>query len=178
MRLVTAIVVWLLLLGGMRLYMEHRQEASSVSDATNPSLESVRRGNATGAFALEILPSFALEPDPFALLAAPADAAPSLVVRLNGAEVLRRDERVEADTPLRIQPVDGLLEGANEFHIEANPPLQEHDRPHAVRIRLTRDGRTVAEQTLWAEPGTPIADTFTALVEAGPPGAESDDHAH
>jgi hypothetical protein len=67
---------------------------------------------------------------------------------------------LEAITPLRIEPLLGLVEGTNEIYLEASPPIEQVGKSQAVRVQILRDGQTVAEQTFWSAPGGKVADTL------------------
>lgn len=160
MRPMVAVLIWVVLVGGFTLYVNTREPVKTV--------QAIGHRTAEGAYALEITPSFAAEPDPFALRADRETEAPAVVLMVNGKEVLRIVQRIEPGIPIRVEPVPGLVQGDNEFSIEANPPLTATRMAHAVRVRLLHDERTIAERSFWSEPGSRIAETFQINVIAEP----------
>jgi hypothetical protein len=152
MRLVVAAVVWMAMVGGLALFMNHRV---AVAPAQRLDLR-----EAAGVFRLEVTPSFEAQPDPFALVTEEGGRPAALRVLLNGAEVVRLDETVAGGGAVVVEPVPGLTEGRNEFFVEANPPVEHADKSHAVRVRLSRDGKPLADQTFWSEPGIRLTASF------------------
>jgi hypothetical protein len=147
MRLVLSAAYWAVIVGGVALFIAQR-------DARRAAPVYVAE-EAKGIFALDAVVSFSAEPDPFALDTGGAKAA-GLVVRLNGRDVLR-EEKLKAGVAARAEAVTGVVVGKNELFVEANPPTDQLDRAHAVRVRVLRDGVPVAEATVWSEPGMPVA---------------------
>lgn len=157
MRLALVAAIWIVLLGGLVLFMHSREENTQTLEMIFES--------AAAKYGLELVTTFAVEPDPFALQTDASDAPAALLVRLNGKEVMRKSKRLERGAPIKLESVPDLLRGHNEFYIEANPPLEQSSGANAVRMRLLRDGSPIAEKTLWAEPGGKIAATFSVTVE-------------
>ncbi len=169
MRLVVAAVVWMTMVGGLSAFMNHRV---AVAPAQRLDLR-----EATGVFRLEVTPSFEAQPDPFALITEEGERPAALRVSLNGSEVVRLDETVAGGGAIVVEPVPGLVEGRNEFFIEANPPVEHADKSHAVRVRLTQDGKPLADRTFWSEPGIRLTASFEAdLTLEQPP--EENRHGH
>ncbi|MFH1116051.1 MAG: hypothetical protein V1792_19225 [Pseudomonadota bacterium] len=166
MRPALAVIIWVLLIGGLAVYMQSR-ETASVGAA-------YKLHGAEGVFALRITTTFAAEPDPFALQTE-RNEAPALLVKLNGSEILRITDRVDAGTPIEVKPVPGLIDGRNEFYLEANPPLGSANLSYAVRVQLFRDGQLITERSLWSEPGARIASTVLISVTKEP---ASEDNPH
>jgi hypothetical protein len=148
MRFLLVLLVWVVFVGGVTVYVMKRETVQSVDER--------KREEARSAFALELTTSFDVTPDPFAL---ETKESTGIVVRAGGRAIAQRDE-LEAGTTLRIAPIPGLIQGSNEFYIEANPPLDESNRPHALQIRILRGDVLVVERILWAEPGSRVASTF------------------
>ncbi len=171
MRPLLAAAIVAALIGGVSLYMNARETAG-------PAREFVL-ASAGGGFELEVTPSFAVEPDPFALTSGAGGAVPSaLRVQVNGREVLNRTGRMEAGQAVRVAPVAGLVVGENEFFLEANPPLDQAGRAHAVRVRVLRDGAEVADRSFWSGAGGRIAVTFRLSVDATPARKTKEPHDH
>lgn len=155
MRPAFAVIIWVVLIGGLTVYMQSRDTAAVGVTYKPPRAE--------GVFALQVTTTFAVEPDPFALRTGQTEAS-ALLVKLNGSEILRRADRVQAGTPIRVEPVPGLIDGRNEFYLEANPPVGLANLSYAVRVQLFRDGQLVADRSLWSEPGSRIASSFQVSV--------------
>ncbi len=155
MRPALAIIIWVILIGGLTAYMQSRETAAVGV--------SYKLHSAEGVYALQITTTFDVEPDPFALRTDENEAS-ALLVKLNGKEILRRSDRVQAGTPIRVEPVPGLTGGRNEFYLEANPPVSLANLSYAVRVQLFRDGQLIADRSLWSEPGSRIASTFQVSV--------------
>ncbi|AFM26949.1 hypothetical protein [Desulfomonile tiedjei] len=169
MRPILAILVWILILGGVAGYLHTREDKRAVAE--------FRPTAAAGHFTLEIVATTKLEPDPFALLAHPDDKPMSLIVKINGEQVLAKDDNQAQGTPLRLEDVQGLTEGQNELYVEANPPLESAGRAHAYRVTIKRDGETIAEETLWSEPGLRLATSLSLNIPPADHEAKTD-HGH
>jgi hypothetical protein len=130
---------------------------------------------ATGVFSLEVVTTFAVEPDPFALTVA-GNQPSALLVRVNGKDVIRKTDRLEPGAPLRVESVAGIVDGKNEFYLEANPPVASTAQYNAVRMRVLRDGQVLGERSSWSESGARIADTFALAVAAEPRKEHAHDH--
>lgn len=170
MRLIAAVVISSLILGGLGLFIEKRDRRSA-SDVVERRIEA-----AEGKFSVDVTLSFSpATSDPFAVATERAEKKPVVVVRLNGSDLLSALEAPPAGELISIEKVDGVNIGENEFLVEADPPLSEANRAHAVRVRVLRDGQPIAEQTTWSEPGTRLVARFRLNVPAAKPAAE---HTH
>jgi hypothetical protein len=159
-RLALVAAIWVLVMGGTALFLR----LDTPGAGPRPLLP--RPETVTGDHALEITTSFALAPDPFALTA-DADQGRALTVRLSG-RIVHEADAMPPEGVLRISPIPGLLEGANEFHVQATPPADQGDRPevrHALRLRFLRGAEVVAERTFWAARGAPVSGSLHVLLE-------------
>lgn len=159
MRIALAALIWLIMVGGLTLYIQQRDRR----------LPPAIRAPATEAapmeeYALEITPTFSPEPDPFALQGDPAAAA-SLLVRLGERELYRSGQPLPAGKTLSVHPVAGLVVGHNELYLQATPPLSEALMDHAVRVRLLQGNRELFDQTLWGVSGARVAGTIPFTLE-------------
>jgi hypothetical protein len=169
MRPLIAVVIWVVLVGGLVLFVQSREAVETA--------QSFRLVPVQGTYALEITPTFAAEPDPFALRVEDEEQPSALTVKLNGKEVLRLTDRVDAGASIRVEPLRGLVEGGNELYLEANPPTKEAGRSHAVRVRVLRDGIPLSDRSFWSGQGSKIATTLR--VNTIPGGQQEEDgHAH
>jgi hypothetical protein len=151
------------MLGGLSLYIYQRDRHAPV-----PVQAPVTHEVSSQDFILEITPTFSPELDPFALQGDAGDAT-SLVVRTAQRELFRAEGGLERGVPIRVQPVRGLVEGRNELYLQAQPPVGEAHRDHAVRVRLLWGNREIFDETLWGLKGANVTGTIpftlTATVE-------------
>ena len=164
MRPFLVVLLTVAVLGGTKWFIDSHQPVDD-----GPSLQLIQ---APGDFTVEVTLSFDAGPDEFSL---DETDAPSLLLQLNGVEVLRRADTIPAEeSPLRIQSVDGLVVGRNEFYLEVSPADTSSIQPRAVRVRVFKDGTPIAKETLWPEPGDVIQGTI-ALEVVSESEDESDD---
>jgi len=169
MRPILAFLIWVVFIGGLAAYMHTRETAARVRP--------VELKSAVGSYALEITPTFNVEPDPFALRTDDGTSDKALLIRVNGQDILKMSDRVERGSPIRVEPLTGLVDGANEIYLEATPPIEVAGRSFALRVRLFRDGSEFADRTFWTEGGSKIATSFPVKIEPeGTP--EKDRHEH
>jgi hypothetical protein len=159
MRFALAAFAWLLMLGGLSLYIYQRDRHTPAAIQAP-----VQQAVATEDFTLEITPTFSPEPDPFALQGEESTAAP-LVVRTADRELFRA-ESLEPGVPVRVHPLRGLVEGRNEIYLQAQPPVGEAGRNHAVRVRLLQGSQVVVDETLWRAGGANVAGTIPFTLAA------------
>lgn len=164
MRFALTILVWLVMVGGLTLYIDQRDRRAP-AEVKAPAAEAAQQE----AFTLEITPTFTTAADPYALQGDPAASA-TLVVRLGERELYRSDRPLPAGKSLSLHPVAGLVVGRNELYLRAAPPLGEAPQDHALRVRLRQGVRVVFDQTLWGESGAAVAGaipfTLSATAEA------------
>jgi hypothetical protein len=145
-----ALLVSLAILGSVGGYLKFARYAHERNAA--PGAETNAR--AEGTFNVEVMLSFDAGVDSaFSLDPAKSTA---VRVRFRGSELLRVDQPVTAGTTLRVEDVEGIVSGANEFFIEAQPANQGFGAAHAARVRIFRNGHPIADSTLWSEPGLPV----------------------
>lgn len=169
MRPVLAFLIWVAFIGGLAAYMHTRETTARVG--------AVELRSAVGSYSLEITPTFDVEQDPFALRTDDGTSDSTLVVRVNGKDVLKRSDRVEKGAPIRVEPLTGLVDGSNEIYLEATPPIELSGRSLALRVRLFKDGAEFADRTFWTEGGSKIATAFPVKIEPdGTSGKDQHDH--
>lgn len=147
MRPLIALVVVGCILGGLQAYMVFRPQPEG--PVTIPGLQ------APGEFALEVTMTFAAGADPFAL---EASDPTSLVVAFGGEKLLRVTDEIEAGQTIRIDNIQNISPGPNEFYVRASPRDQD-EAARAIRVRVFRDDHPLAEESLWSEPGTLVEGT-------------------
>lgn len=160
-RIATALLLWVIVLGGLNLYMKRFE--TSDPDAASSSRQ--RLAQVEAPYAMELTTTFDVEPDPFALTVNASKEPAGLVVQLQGHEVLRKGGEVEAGTPIVLNPVPGLVRGLNEFFVEANMPLDSIGKSYALRLRLMQAGSLVTEETFWSEGGNRITGLLRVSLE-------------
>lgn len=165
MRILLAILIWAVFIGGTALYLSRRESAVKTP-------KQFVREKASGIYAVEITATFAAEPDAFSIHKF------SVLLKLDGKPLLENKEKIEAGKSMRVEPVPGIVVGENEFYFEANPLDEELNQAHAVRVRIFRGGETIAEHSLWSDPGTKLATTFRLKVAPKPNEHEGHSHAH
>lgn len=166
-RFVYVLLVWGVLLGGLQGFLRLRGHA--------PKTLVAERETATGAYRLEVTLTFAVEPDPFALVTDANDRPPALVIQLQGQDILRVTDRLEAGRPLVVTSVPGLKSGVNEFLVAAYPPQEEAWSANALRLRVLQDQRVLADHTVWSIPPEPILATMVVDIPAA---AQSEEDHH
>lgn len=114
---------------------------------------------ATGAFTLDITPTFDCQRDAF------GQDPTSVLVRLQTRDLLRREEACPAGIPLKIPDVTGVAVGKNSFYVRLSAADESWDVERAARIRVYRDGALVAEKTIWSAPGEPVEGVMEIEVQ-------------
>ncbi len=168
MRIVTAVLIWVALVGGFYFYQQARERIQ-------PAAPQFEQAAAMARYELEVTPAFSGEVDPFVLDSDAASA--SLRVRLNGEVVFAREEGFAAGEVMKAAAVSGVKIGENEFFVEASPPILESERAHALRLRLFRGEAVLLDKTLWAAPGERIASPVSVVVQEQEEVRE-DEHGH
>ena len=170
MRFIYVFLIWFVLLGGMKWFLKAR--------SSHAVLVIPERVMATGQYRLEVTTTFAVAPDPFALVIDANVPPAALVVSLQGQEILKVTDRLEAGKAILVEPVPGLKEGRNEFFVKAHPPKAHHGQSHALRLRLLRDDVVVGEHSVWSIPPAPLvgAVVFDAGAESAENEHEHDEH--
>lgn len=159
MRFALTVLIWLIMVGGLGLYIQQRDRRLPAG-VPAPVMEAVQAED----YALEITPTFSPVPDPFALQSGQAAPA-SLVVRLGERELFRSGKALPAGRTITVQPVAGLVAGHNELYLQASPPASEARLDHAVRVRLLQGARVIFDQTLWGVGGANVAGAIPFALE-------------
>jgi hypothetical protein len=149
-RILLAVLIWIVFLGGLGFYTQQRE------GAVPPPVREENRTAGVDGLSLEVVATFDIAPDAFGLRA--GEPSPSLLVRLGGREVLQETGEIPAGTRIGIAPLTGALPGLNEIYLEARPPVALDSG--AVRVQLLREGIPLAEDTFWASSGRLAAGTF------------------
>lgn len=153
MRPFLAAAVAIAILGGLQFYMSSRP--APVNNQRPPEVL------AEGKFDVALTLTFDAAPDPFAF---DSSQAASVVVMFEGKDLLRMTEDVNAGADLKVEAVASVDAGRNEFFVEAVPKDRSSLRSRGVRIQIFRDGVLIGDQTLWSDPGAPVAGTIVIDV--------------
>jgi hypothetical protein len=173
MRPFYALLVWVLILGGLWAYIEARDAFDQ------PATTAIHVQPAPGEYALELTPTFDATGgiDPFAL---EPTAKSAIVVRLNGREIVRFEENAPAGIPQRFtwNVDDAPVEvGRNELNVELSTPEGDARALRGVRVRLLRDDATIADEMIWSQPGAPVMGDVDLIVPPAPADvASANDH--
>ncbi len=157
MRILLAAALSGLILGGLAAYMNLRPTPGAGSGGP------IVLQTASGSFSVDITLTFDAAPDSFAV--DPSRAA-ALLVLFHGKELLRATEPVSAGQPVRIEPIEGMLAGENEFFVHAAPSDADALLARGLRVRVLRDDLPIAEQSLWSEPGEVVQGIVVVSVPA------------
>jgi len=169
-RLIGVVLVWVVFAGGPLLFVRQRKPLETPRE--------LEQRTAQGVLSLRLTPAFAADPDPFALDVPAAPEPASLALWLNGRPVYRTEKPLGAGSSLLLDDVPGLVVGENEFYVEAYPLLEDAARPHALRMQVLRDGRTIADRTFWSEPGLPVAEAFQVTIPEATAAETEESHEH
>lgn len=159
MRIVLAALVWIVLVGGLWTYVQHRD--ASYSTLVNRSAPELQKTETT--YQLTVTPTFSLEKDPFALNLDERSGAQSLTIAINGQR-LSLPDTLEQGQPYRIDQVEQVVYGYNELFLQASPPLDAANRDHAVRITLADDNQLILDRTLWSHKGSLVTGSIMFTI--------------
>lgn len=165
MRPLLAIVVTVVILGGMYAYMAAR-------DSFRVAPPVVQQIEASGVFSIELISTAALAHDEFSF---DSENEPTLLVALHGQPIFHTKDPLPGGRPLIIKPVEGIVVGKNAFHVDAMVGEDSKVTAHAVRIRIFRDDKELADVTKWSRPGEPVGGEVLINVPAIP---DADSHEH
>jgi len=160
MRFVLVVCLWVIVIGGLRWYYADRGPKNiPVREATASQVA------VEDVFRLVLTPTFAAEPDPFALKVGD-EAAGGLVVRVNGRQVAVPADSLRQGEPLVVEQLAGIQPGSNEIFVEASPPLAASGRSQAIRVQVIRAGQPLAEATFWGESGARVVGSLPFTLDA------------
>jgi hypothetical protein len=181
MRPLAVILIWVVILGGLALYMQSREVFS-------PPPEHVYEIQpAPGVFTLEVIPTFDAEGGGGDFAIEKVDQ-PAFTLLLRGNEIVRYDDPMQAAQKTIIQwnlEKWPLEVGDNEFFIEMPAPQRDafavedsaaENAVYGVRLRLLRDGAEVDSKTLWSEPGGPVQGAMFIELDRLPATNDQNEH--
>lgn len=149
MRVVTAIAIWIVILGSLFSFQHHRRKLQASQSATRPPV----RAMASARYSLAVTPTFKAEPDPFALNIDDTDGSAALLVRMTGEDLLRVTDQVAPGETLRVETLPDIQVGLNEVYVEGVPPTAQSQQRHAILVELFRDDVSIQEASFWSVPG-------------------------
>ena len=156
MRPALVAVLALVILGGVKWFLDSH---APVAGNGSPVAQLI---SASGEYSVELTMTFDVGPDEFSL--DDAGDAPTLLLQLNGKELLKRTDTVAAtDSPIVLEKVDVAV-GKNEFFIQASPSEMDELKPRSIRVRVLQDGTVVANETIWPEAGDVLQGTVALEV--------------
>ncbi|MDA7951095.1 MAG: hypothetical protein MPJ24_06360 [Pirellulaceae bacterium] len=132
---------------------------------------------AKGEFKIDLTVTCPLEPDPFAL---DLEEDKALTLSFEGREIFKGTDLPQGE-PVNIENFGQLQAGRivtmngkqveqvgkNEFFVKVAIPFAYQNKAQAVRIRITQDGLTLVEKTLWSNAqGTAIEGIVIAELPA------------
>ncbi len=167
MRFTLTLLAWIVMVGGLSLYMSGRETATAIERAP------VSATTAVGSYDVELTTTFSVEQDPFALQLDDS-GSDALTVRLNGTALALTSGTLSRGQVLRIEAIPGVVDGSNELYVEASPPVEEAGLDQGIRVRVLHDKQILVDQTLWGEQGALVSGSvaFSSVFE------EEDDHDH
>ena len=153
MRPTLVVVLACVILGGVKWFLDAHSPIS-------PARRQAEIVAASGEYTVELTTTFDAGPDEFGL--DDVSSSPSLLVQLDGEEIMNRADTVLAsDTPIIARA--NVIVGVNEFFVQASP-LTSDLAPRSIRIRILRDGNPIADETIWPEPGDILQGTVSLEV--------------
>jgi len=167
MRFLLVALLWLIIIGGLRMYFtEHQGNAvvPSVSSAPTP---------ASGGYRLALTPTFSVEPDPFALQT-DSNKDTGVIIRINGQPLNLGDRTLREGKVLLLEGLSGVNQGNNDIFVQASPPVAESGRSQGLRVQLFVDETALLDTTLWSAEGALVSGTVPFAV----PMSKEAAHAH
>ena len=172
MRLAAVILVWVVILGGLALYMRTRQHLTP-QENTGYVIQP-----APGKFTLELTPTFEARGGVNDFALEPVEQA-AFVLSLGGKEIVSYAQTMPAGVPQEITwdtEQHPLVLEKNEFHIRTTTTPEDISMIHGMRLRLLRDGEEIDRHTLWSQPGRPVEGVFPIYLEGSAESEHADAH--
>ena len=145
MRVVLAIAIWVVILGGLAAYFATRHAVQPAA------VQQQQLAPLPGEFYVELMPTYDVPAkDDFALV-----AIDPVTLSLNSHEIYVHTQPAAAGQTIEVRwylEQVPLIAGKNEFYVVAAPPGGAFKSAPGIRLRLMRDGAVQDEQTIWGEP--------------------------
>lgn len=169
MRFLLSAAIWLVLIGGLWVFTSQRDAGVVQTPRT------VVDHTAQGSFAIEVTTTFTLEDDPFAIQTDNTKST-GMDLRLNGRRLALAEEKPSRGQTIRMDKVEGVLQGHNEVYVQASPPVAESHLEQGLRIKFFVDGNLIADRTFWSSSGATISDSLSFDYPTGTGGETHDRH--
>jgi hypothetical protein len=150
MRILLVITLWIVIISGLLLYLNNRDESTSQSIVKIPE-------TSTG-YQLQVTTSFLAEQDPFALKLDTFVQDTVLHIKLNGKTILNLASVDSYKNSLDSIPL--IDNTANELYVECSPPMDNNYQAHAARLIISKSNQTLLDTTCWSEPGNKLISTI------------------
>ena len=131
---------------------------------------------ASGQYSLRITRTFDCEGDP-------DFDVDSLVIRFRGTEILKRSDEIPQNELVEIRPLENVEQLANEVYVSANLKPADDDwddevsqSHHAMRVEVFDGEISIADKTLWLEPGSDSISGTVSFETAVESADDSHDH--
>lgn len=170
MRIISVILVWIFIIGGIFAYMAHQNAGRKAVLLTN---DEVIKKKTTCRF--EITSTFTAESDPFALTLPGEESNTGFILKVGNRTILKKADNIQAGIPFTTEEIANLAIGTNEAWLEASPPVDNYTLHNAVRLAVFQGDQKLSEKTLWSEPGAKIAGTVSFELKEI---EEGDSHDH
>lgn len=160
MRFLLTILIWIVFVGGLKLYTTTRDANLPTSPSQAKEVELAHR-----SYSLLLTPTFSVEEDPFALK---TESTPSgttgLELNLNGQQVTVSADSLSRGKTIRVDNIQGVQQGHNELYVKASPPLAENTMDQGIRIQVLGDNLPIVSETVWGEQGSLVSGTINFAV--------------
>ena len=167
MRFILTVCIWIIIVGGLWLYTAQRNSGATGSEVM------VGERLAEGVFTVELTSTFDAEKDPFALDVG-GEEAPPLEVRINGKGVELPVGEMRRGSVVRLENVEGILDGQNEIFIKASPPPAGNMSEHGIRVKVFKDDNMIGEKTVWSSGGSLVSGVLS--FNYGKAGGDGHEH--
>lgn len=160
MRFSLVLIIWLVFVGGLQTYLNHRQAAAPAA----PPRQETGEPRHNRHLSLELTPTFTAGADPFALRGNTGLEQP---VRLlfNGAALPVTAADLTRGRPLQITALPAEQEGRNELVVMIDPPAEEQNNAYGIRVRVLSGAAILVDRTLWAADGAPVAGMIDVVAD-------------
>lgn len=158
MRFLLTLVIWIVFVGGLKLYTIKRDASLPIKPSEAPDIEM-----ASATYSVRLTPTFTVEKDPFALQT-DNDAVSGIELALNGNNIVVPVNEVDRGKVLVLKNLQGVQIGQNELYLKASPPIGESMLDQGIRIQLLENDNPIANTTLWGEKGSLVLGTVNFAV--------------
>jgi hypothetical protein len=158
MRPLIAILINVLLVGGLFLYMGIRDTGEKTHHIEEPE-------KSEGIYTMDISATFKISGEEVFLLN--TQNGENAVISINGTKITGEMMKSPFDSTFRINNLPGIIEGRNEVFIELSRSTEDAARPAAVNVEIKKDGMKYFSDVFWFEPEEPIVMTVVFDEDKG-----------